>query len=212
MKKIGLFPLSIVLFPDSAYPLHIFEERYKELMKDCIENEDEFGINFMTSSKMAEVGCTARISDIMKKYPDGKLDILVVGVKRFRVKHFTEGEKPYYLAEIEYFDDDDLAVDKLMLINCLDLFNTIADKIRTIKIDKININKLETEQPSFQIAQKAGMTAEQKQILLEMRSENTRLGYLSNHLRKLLPIVNEAESITKIIKNDGYIKPNLYKQ
>jgi Lon protease-like protein len=211
MDKLGLFPLGVVLFPESALPLHIFEERYKTLVNDCVEQKLPFGINYISGTKMSNIGCTADVTDVMKKYDDGKLDILVAGTKRFKVSSFTEGEKPYYFADIEYFDDIDEDVNSLLLADTIEVFNTIAERIKAVKIEKLSITGLKTEKPSFKIAQKAGLSLDQRQKLLESKSENVRLDYILKHLRKLLPAVREADTISKIIKNDGYFRPNFFK-
>jgi len=93
------------------------------------------------------------------------------------------------------------------LYECTDIFNEVASKIKSVKIDKINPDQLVTKKPSFLIAQKSGLSPEQKQALLEIRSEDTRLDYLIKHLKRLTPMIMQSETINQIIKNDGYIKP-----
>jgi Lon protease-like protein len=208
MPLIGIFPLNIVLFPESAYPLHIFEDRYKLLINKAFNEKIEFGVNYINKQGISHVGCSALVSDIIQNYPDGRMDILIAGIQRYRILHFSDGKTPYYSAEIDFFTDDNEILDDISLIECIDVFNQIAENINTVKIDKIKFNELKTNNPSFFIAQKSGMTPDQRQKLLEIRSENSRLNNLINHLRKLLPIVREAETVTRIIKNDGYLKPN----
>ncbi len=207
MTKIGLFPLSIVLFPESAYPLHIFEERYKLLINECYKEKKPFGINYINSKGMNHIGCTAIVSDIFKLYSDGRMDILVAGVQRYKIINMEEGYKPYYTATIEFFDDDVSEYDLDTLNECINLFNDLASKIKTVQIDPIDIEKLNTSLPSFYISQKSGLSNDQKQALLEMRNENQRLVYLIRHLKKLSPMIHQATTISQIVKNDGYIKP-----
>lgn len=207
MKNIGIFPLNLVLFHESAYPLHIFEDRYKTLIKECYDQSITFGITYLTPQGMNHIGCSAIVSDIFKSYPDGRMDILIAGVKRFKITNLKDGVKPYYTAEVEYFDDDQPQLNILKLYQCTDLFNQVVAKIKTVKIDNIYPDQLKTSKPSFLIAQKAGLSTEQKQTLIEMRSENERLDYLTNHLKKLTPIIMQSETISQIIKNDGYFKP-----
>ncbi len=208
MQKIGLFPLGIVLFPESSYPLHIFEDRYKKLINHCIAEKENFGINLINASKLFEIGCSANIVDVIKRYSDGKIDILVSGLKRYRVVHFTEGDSPYYIAQIEYFDDFDENLNEVLFYDCIEVFNKISENVHSVKIDRIIPGTIKTKIPSFVIAQKAGLSAEQKQLLIESRSENWRLEYLMKHLKKLLPIIKESETISSIIKNDGYFNPH----
>lgn len=208
MIKIGLFPLNIVLFPESKYPLHIFEDRYKQLINECFDNGMEFGINYISSLGISHIGCSAVVTDILKKYSDGKLDIIVQGVSRYRISRFIEGEKSYFTAEVEPFSDDDYGIDRKLLDETARLFNKIAEGITSIKIDKIDPDNISVKFPSFLIAQKAGLTPEQKQALIEIRSENLRLKTLAGHLRKVQPLIKRAEVISNIVKNDGYLYPD----
>lgn len=204
MDNIGLFPLGIVLFPESEYPIHVFEEKYKKLIHSSLKNNTPFGINQISTSKFYEVGCTALVSKVIHRYEDGKLDVLVRGVNRYIVKRIDEKEDSLWTAEIEYLDDFPELIDIYLLSKSVDLYNKIADTIHTVKIPKLDASQLKTPRPSFLIAQKAGLSSEEKQDLLEVRSENKRLHYLYNHLKSIMPLLEEAEYVSKIIKNDGY--------
>lgn len=211
MRKIGIFPLNIVLFPESVFPLHIFEERYKELINESINNDEEFGINLLNNQKMFEVGCTAKVTKVIKRYDDGKLDINVTGIQRYRLDKFNDGERAFYVGEVDHIFDKDELLDEMNLIEAVDLFNEVARQIKIIKIDELTIDDLKTQTPSFTIAQKSGLSPVQKQEILEMTSENNRLSYLRRHLKQIIPAINEANQVEQIVKNDGYIKPNLLK-
>lgn len=208
MRTIGIFPLRLVLFPESAYPLHIFEERYKALIKRCIKERSHFGINFMSNEGMKEIGCSATITDVMRQYPDGRMDIIVAGVRRYKLESFSDGEDKYYIGIVKYFDDEDTKIDESLLKKCIELYNRIADIIKTIQIDKISPDEITTQYPSFYLAQKSGLAIEQRQILLESVSENVRLRILYDHYKKLIPSIKTMDSLQKIIKNDGYLKPD----
>lgn len=212
MTEIGLFPLNIVMFPESVYPLHIFEERYKLLINESIDEQTAFGINLLDDKKMYDVGCSCHISDVIKRYPDGKLDILAVGIKRYKLLNMIDGKKSYYIGEVDFFEDDETDFDYELLKNAVSLFNDIASAITTVKIDEIVLDKLTTMKPSFYIAQKSGLSPQQKQELLAISNENQRLTRLLEHLDKLLPIIKDAENITRILKYDGYFKPDFYKK
>jgi len=208
MKTIGLFPLRLVLFPESAYPLHIFEERYKALISRCIKERSHFGINFMSNDGMKEIGCSATITDVMRQYPDGRMDIIVAGVRRYKIESFSDGPDKYYIGRVNYFDDEDRKIDASLLKKCIELYNRIAELITTIQIDKITPEELTTQYPSFYLAQKSGLTIEQRQKLLESLSENVRLRYLYEHYKRLFPSIKNMDDIQRIIKNDGYLKPD----
>ncbi len=204
MEKIGLFPLDIVLFPASVYPLHIFEERYKLLINHCYENGTEFGICPIADSKMRQIGCKAEVVEIISRDEDGKMDVLVKGTGRFRLLNFTEGAKPYFIGSIEPYTDEPEITDSTLVDECVKLFNNIAREIKGVFIEEIEIENLQSDLLSFRIAQKTGLTFEKKIELIELRSENARLRKLKNHLRLILPAIKTAEQVNRIIRNDGY--------
>lgn len=202
--QLGLFPLNTIVFPLSAIPLHIFEERYKLLINECWKTKSPFVINLSYNEKLYNIGCMVLIADIMQKYEDGRMDILVVGTHRVKIQNFISGEKPYYLANVEILSDIDKSIDNDKLQNVVEMFNNIANKLKNPEIKPIIFEELNKENPSFQIAPKAGLTIEQKQKLIEIRSENERLNFLQKHLEIIDKIIDEAEIVNTIIKNDGY--------
>lgn len=204
--RLGLFPLNIVLFPESIYPLHIFEPRYKKLINKCLKEQIEFGIVLNNNGKMSEIGCTAKVFDLIKRYPDGKMDIAVMGNSRFNVKHIIDGEQPYLEAEIEELEDVKVDINAKLLFELIDTYNDIVKHLGTIELNPIDKTKIKDTYPSFLIAQKAGLTLQQRQILLSTLNENTRLEMLREHLIQLRPMVYKHEMIEQIIKNDGYLK------
>jgi Lon protease-like protein len=204
MDTIGLFPLKNVLFPESAYPLHIFEKRYKELIADCLIDNVPFGYVLKMSEHQYPVGCLANVSDIMTQYDDGRMDILVTGTRRFTIIANHKSETTYSKADIEFIDDIDEQTNSILLLRCIDTFNILAESVRSVKIEKIIYDKLITDKPSYLLAQKSGMSLVQKQNFLEVRSENMRLKLLLDHLQRILPMIREAEFVSQIIKNDGY--------
>jgi Lon protease-like protein len=211
MQKIGLFPLAIVLYPESIYPLHIFEDRYIALINHCIETGDEFGINLFSDNKMQKVGCGAKVAEVVSIYNTGKLDILAKGSSRYNVKTFIEGEEGYYIADVEYFDDEGLGYDDSLLLKCVELFNKIASSIEVVNIEPIDLLQLKTDRPSFFLAQKSGMSIIERQQILELRSENMRLKKILSHLEDILPAIKQADTISRLIRNDGYHRPDFYR-
>src|SRR5437868_4773819 len=99
-----LFPLGLVLFPGMILPLHIFEERYKLMISECIEQNKNFGIVYYKGDKVCSTGCSARVLNITQKYDDGSMDILTEGMDRFNIQS-TSDAKPYLEAKVNYFDD-----------------------------------------------------------------------------------------------------------
>ena len=175
-SRIPLFPLDVVLFPEIPLPLHIFEDRYKQMINECLENDSVFGVALFAEEKISHVGCTARIVSVLKKYKDGRMDILAQGEERFYIEHISE-EKPYLEADIEYLPDDsrqESAVGKKLRENAIEFFKKIlhasGQKINLFEFDEINSLEL-----SYLIAAYGWFTTAEKQELLELPETGERL-------------------------------------
>jgi Lon protease-like protein len=101
-----IFPLDLVLLPGVPLPLHIFEPRYREMIAECLERKKPFGVVRASSGGVADIGCTAEIMSVTKKYDDGRMDILTRGVERFEVIHVNE-DRAFLQAEISVVQDED---------------------------------------------------------------------------------------------------------
>ena len=106
MSELGLFPLPLVLLPEEQLPLHIFEERYKELVEECLEQDAEFGLVYADSDGIRDVGTRARIAEVLTRFEDGRLNILVEGGERFHVDELTDG-RSFHTAQVSPLDDAD---------------------------------------------------------------------------------------------------------
>src|ERR1700722_5331060 len=104
-ELLPLFPLQVVLFPRTSLPLHIFEERYKQMVDEVVRGKAEFGVVLAGEKGIVNTGCTASIEKIIKKYPDGRMDLLTVGRRRFEIILLND-EKPYLRGAVEFFDDE----------------------------------------------------------------------------------------------------------
>src|SRR5258708_14152294 len=103
-----LFPLQLVLFPGTPLPLHIFEDRYKEMIGETIRNQAEFGVVQAGQKGIANTGCTATIERVLKRHDDGRLDILTLGRRRFEILLLNE-ERSFLRGSVQFYDDDDLS-------------------------------------------------------------------------------------------------------
>lgn len=183
MEEIGLFPLGIVLLPSEVVPLHIFEDRYKELIGECLEQEREFGLVYADEDGVRELGTRARIADVLERFDDGRLNILVAGGERFRVERLTRG-RAFLTAEVEPVVDDGGTPDA-------DAAERVAEAFRALAAAA----GAEPEEPderspllSFEVAARVELAPEAKQQLLELRSEPERL----EKVRELLDGAREA--------------------
>ena len=201
---IGIFPLGIVLFPESVIQLHIFEEKYKVLINHCLNTDINFGVNTVLSSKIQKIGCTAKIVDVLKKYPDGKMDIIVKGKRKYLIRNRNVGPFDYIEADIDLIDEDNEYPDIHTIEECVRIYNSIAEEVKSLKLNKIDSSLFYSITPSYFFAQKAGLTIEQKYHLLQLSSENKRLNYILSHLKEVEPLLKETEIMNQIIRNDGY--------
>jgi len=205
-SEIPLFPLSLVMFPGAIYPLHIFEERYKKMIKRCLHNNEGFGIVSFIDNKISDVGCYVLIKSIMKTYPNGSQDILVEGKDKFRTMETFYHLDEYMVGRVLPFSDkeNDL-IDKDLMNTAIDKFGEILDKTNII-LDNSYWKKLETTRnKSYKIAEKSGLDLKQQQRLLSMDSEKTRLNFLLRHLQKMETILEKTVREKNIISGDGYL-------
>lgn len=199
-----LFPLNVVLFPRSALPLHIFEERYKVLINECVERGTPFGISLAKDEALAPVGCTALVSSVTRRYDDGRMDIVVGGEKRYRLIRTEPGRAPYLMGEVEFFDEPDEAFDNDLAALTAKAFNSFLAVAYRGSGTQIGPELIKAGL-SYVIAQKAGLDLSRRQELLEIPGENGRLRMLNEYLTDLLPRLKRAEEVQRVIKNDGYI-------
>ena len=186
-----IFPLELVLLPGVPLPLHIFEPRYKEMIAECLEQKKPFGVVRASSEGVADIGCTAEIMSVTKKYDDGRMDILTRGVDRFEVIQVNE-DRSFLRAEISVVqDEDEDEPDKpaaQMVTQAVRLHAEIA--------------KLAGEEPSgpdehagnlsFLLAGSLPLDLDFKQNLLSTLSETRRLEAVVGYLEAILPGLRRA--------------------
>ncbi len=209
VKRIPLFPLPIALFPNAMLPLHIFEERYKAMLRDCMMGEKIFGVTFTTGREgfpppVGRVGCVAFVLATVP-LDEGRMNILTTGVRRFKVLEYFE-EQLYLEGEVEFFDDDPSPEDLTGLAEQVtDLFNRTVKSIRLFNRDDMNREEEDNfpdELPddpqalSFVVAASLQLSDEQKIQFLEMTSTKRRL----EKLKKMLTGVVERYEVRAVIK------------
>jgi Lon protease-like protein len=200
-----LFPLNVVLFPGSSLPLHIFEGRYKLLIGECLKKEGmEFGINLVTGEKLSFIGCTAVTGKVLKRYDDGKLDLVVHGARRYSLHSFDENSAPYVLGHVTFFREEADAVDMKLREETIGLYNRLVQTVHEHRVPTLAPNE-GTHLVSFIMAQKIGMSLRERQELLEMHSENARLQRVMSYLIDVVPRLKHSQEIQRIANNDGYL-------
>jgi ATP-dependent Lon protease len=178
---LGLFPLEIVLLPGELVPLHIFEPRYRELIGECLDEDGEFGLLFADDRGVRELGTRARVVEVVERFDDGRLNIVVAGGERFRVLERTSG-RTYQTAEVESVEDDEDELVPEEVERVRRLYRRVA------QIAGSEPDELGDEQLSFGVAARIDFGPEMKQRLLELRSEQARLRLLA----RLLETAEEA--------------------
>lgn len=207
-ERIPVFPLGIVLFPESRVPLHIFEDRYKKLIDQAVKEHSPFGINYVEEDRLHAVGCSARVVEVLERHPDGELDIITEGERRYEVLDLEQnGPDQISFATVRWLDDEPEERDSELAEETIQLFNELTEVAYKGTIPPLDesIWNAENLYPSFKIAQKSGLEAPQRQALLSVTSENERLSMLHKFLTQLLPKVKEFETVQELIRNDGYI-------
>ncbi|MFC1857875.1 LON peptidase substrate-binding domain-containing protein [Thermodesulfobacteriota bacterium] len=204
---IPLFPLGLVLLPHMTLPLHIFEERYKLMINECMDQDKPFGIVYFEGNHFQKVGCTSRIINVLKRYEDGRMDIVTRGEKRFYIEHIDE-EKMYLRAGVFFIDDAIEATndeDKILVHEALELLRRLDQMIGDTR-DYDQLYDLNLKQLSFIIPGSAGLRMEERQKFLEMMSAGERLKKGIEVLKKVIPRAQINRQITDIIGGNGHIR------
>lgn len=201
--RLPLFPLEVVLFPGSALPLHIFEERYKTLINESVSRKTEFGIHFVRETNLAGVGCSAVVRDVMKRYEDGRMDIVVRGSRRYRLHRCIRDEAPYLVGVVEFLPDPGDLPDPALSEETILLYNRLVAAVYKGKVKELP-PELSTPELSFLLAQKSGIELRKRQELLETDSENIRLRLIHDHLYDIVPRMERAGEMERIVMGDGY--------
>jgi Lon protease-like protein len=196
-----LFPLGVVLFPRTPLPLHIFEERYKAMISEAIRDHSEFGVVLAAERGILNLGCTARVTEVIQRYEDGRLDIMTRGETRFEL-HRLNNERSFYRGEVTYFDDD-IAADpeREMRASVISHFEKMFGKVTEVEaaID------LEDSQLSFQLAQLV-QDLSLRQQLLSLRTEQARLALLDEQLPKFARRKEIADQMRTLAPRNGHGK------
>ena len=180
-SMIPLFPLDIVLLPTEEVQLHIFENRYKHMIKDCIENSEKFGVVLKDKKKIANVGCTASIKEVLKDYVTGEYDVLIKGDKKFNVTNMLK-DKNLWVGEIEYFKESNHKINHQLLTDTHDKYLNI---LLNHKITK-DIDREVKKSKSFEFVKKILLPNNLKQMFLELNSEKERLLLLNDLFDKVI--------------------------
>jgi Lon protease-like protein len=187
-----LFPLGLVALPGEMIPLHIFEERYKTMMNECLTGEREFGILWMSDDGLREIGCACEIERVLERLDEGRMNILTRGTRPFRVLERRE-HLPYPAGTIEFLEDREETVDETLLSQAHELYADLVKRATDRDPDADGL----TAMGAYAMAATVDFGLEAKQGLLDLRSENARLRLVTRLFRaalKRLEFVGRAQA------------------
>jgi Lon protease-like protein len=198
MAKLGLFPLGIVLLPTERVPLHIFELRYQELIGECLDEDREFGLVYADDDGLRETGTRAGITDVLERFEDGRLNVVVEGRERFRIVEQTEG-RSFLTAEIEPLSDEDVVSDRVEREHALGLYRALGHAVEA----EIEEPDVDSGVLSFELAARVDFGPERKQELLELRSEPARLRLVSDLLERAAEAITLERALAEAASKNG---------
>jgi Lon protease-like protein len=202
MSEIGLFPLGIVLLPTELVPLHIFEPRYRELIGECLEEEREFGLVLADDDGLRDVGTRAAVTEVLERFDDGRLNIVVEGRERFRVVELTSG-RSFQTAEVVPLEDEEDPPVAKDVERSLELFTRLLELTGT----EIDPPDPATPQLSYAVAARFEFVPTLKQELLQEISERRRLRRLCDLLEGAAEALEREREIAARAATNGKVQP-----
>lgn len=204
MNFIPIFPLNIIVYPSEPLHLHIFEPRYKQLIKECIAEQKTFGIPVVLDKKVQEFGTAMQVTELVKEYPNGEMDIKAKGTDIFRVLEMVNKlpEKLYSGAIVNYPDNvlepEYSKLAKLILTEVKRMYAllNVEEKLPTADGGTL----------SYKIAHFIGMTLQQEYELMQLFTETQRLEYIRKHLNNMIPMLHGLEQAKARIKLNGHFR------
>jgi ATP-dependent Lon protease len=213
--ELPIFPLALVLFPGVPLPLHIFEPRYRQMLSDVHAGNSLFGVSYFDASTSEQdtpvaghIGCVAEVTEL-QTLPDGRSNILTVGIIRYRIEEFIEREEPYLLARVSFFEDEeeDEGVLGEAAHEVAETFTRIARAVRIINDERASLPDISDTEPqrlSFLVAAAMEVDTDVKQELLELRSTSERLQRLRDMLDRAVSSYEERARIHELAKGNGH--------
>jgi Lon protease-like protein len=202
VSELGLFPLNLVLLPGEQAPLHVFEPRYRELIGECLEDDEEFGLVLADDEGIREIGTRAGVIEVLETFDDGRLNVVVEGRERFRLVELTEG-RSFQTAEVMDIDDDGEDPTEQELEQCLAAYNRVV-KAAEAELEDIDFD---SDSIAFQIAARVDFGTEVKQGLLELQSERERVLRLAPMLNQAADAVRRDREIRERASGNGRVEP-----
>ncbi len=215
LRELPIFPLPVVLFPGMPMPLHIFEPRYRQMLADIRAGDNLFGLSYFDAGSSdkdmppaGHIGCVAEVTET-QALPDGRSNVLAVGVVRYQVESYIERGDSYLVVRANYFEDDE-EDDALLTTKSREvaaMFMRVANSIRIINDERGNLPDISDTDPqrlSFLVAAAMEIEVETKQELLELRATSARLDRLRDLLARVVSGYEERARLHSIAKGNGH--------
>jgi Lon protease-like protein len=202
VSELGLFPLGIVLLPTEQIPLHIFEDRYQELIGECLAEEREFGLVYADDDGLREIGTRAAVTEVLDRFDDGRMNVVVEGRERFRLLELTEG-RSFHTGRVEPVADVGDTADEADAERALAFFHRLVELTGT----EVEEPALGGPQLSFELAGRFELAPELKQRLLALTSERRRMQLLAELLEGAAAAVERDREIAERAHGNGKVDP-----
>jgi Lon protease-like protein len=201
VRDFPLFPLGIVALPHEVVPLHIFEERYRTMIGECIERDSEFGIVWSGDEGLRPIGCAVEIAEVLERMEDGRLNILTRGTRPFRIVD-EQDDLPYPAGTVEFLIDKEEAADQGTADSAHEAYNELVEQAtdRTLEPEEL------VAMSAYEMAATVDFGLEAKQGLLDLRSENARMRLVARLFRAALKRLAFIERAQERARSNGKVR------
>jgi Lon protease-like protein len=196
-----LFPLGIVALPTENVPLHIFEDRYRTMIEECLQDGREFGIVWMADDELKPVGCACMVERVLERKEDGRMNILVRGTRPFRLLE-RQDDLPYPAGVVEFLDEHDEPADPEVTQATRELYAQLVEQATDNALSAEEIEALD----AYRMAATVEFGTDAKQELLELRSENARLRLLTMLFRAAIKRMELVERAQAHAQSNGKVR------
>jgi Lon protease-like protein len=200
-RDFPLFPLGVVALPFEYVPLHIFEERYKTMIEECLERGVEFGIVWLADDELKPVGCACEIDRVLERMEDGRLNIITRGTRPFRLVERQDG-LPYPAGTVEFLEDRSEERDDATARDARDSYARLVEEATDSPPEPERL----AEMSAYEMAATVDFGLEAKQGLLELRSENARLRLVTRLFRAALKRLEFVEKAQARARSNGKVR------
>jgi Lon protease-like protein len=196
-----LFPLQLVALPTEYVPLHIFEERFKTMITEVLDRDDEFGIVWLADDELKDIGCACEVSRVLERFDDGRLNILCQGTRPFRLVERQEN-LPYPAGTVEFLDDKDESLDPAASERAHTSYAALVEQATDKKPDADELGAMD----AYAMAATVEFGLDAKQGLLELRSENARLKLVDRLFRAAAKRLEFMERAQERARSNGKVR------